>query len=94
MKKLFLILLVLSTIIYAKQVDIYGKVALKGSSPHSYLTIECHSTKKLYRIVNPKDFDLINKQGSKANIEATLLTKAKPYILATIKVTNYQPNTH
>lgn len=69
--------------------ELQGRVAMKGSARHSYLTIYDQKTHKSYKIQNQKDFDLIHKQNKSIKLEATLVKKASgPGFPATIEVTD------
>jgi len=89
MKKTAPILAALSLLSCANSADttIEGKIAIKGSMPHTYLVIEDKKTHKDYKIVNPKDFNLINRQNQVVKIKAQLVKKAiGPGFPAEIKV--------
>jgi len=89
MKKTTLIGVALSLLGCANSADtiIEGKIAVKGSMPHTYLVIEDKATHKDYRIVNPKDFNLINRQNKIVKIKAEVVKKAiGPGFPAEIKV--------
>jgi len=89
MKKTAPILAALSLLGCASSADttLEGKVAVKGSMPHTYLVIEDKATHKDYRIVNPKDFNLINMQNKIVKIKAEVVKKAiGPGFPAEIKV--------
>ena len=93
MKKLFILpLLIASLFGLTSKVDssnileISGKVAMYGNEPHTYLAIKS-SDNTLYKIQNPKEFNLFNMQNQNIKVKAVLLSKkAGPGFPATIKV--------
>ena len=56
--------------------EIEGRVAMKGSSPHSYLSIKDSKSSKSYKIQNQGKFDLMNKQNQTVKVEAILIKEA------------------
>jgi len=72
--KVFLIILGVS--IYINAIEIVGKIKVKGSSPHTYLVIEDINNSKNYKISNPQDFNLINRQNETLKIEGKVIKKA------------------
>jgi hypothetical protein len=55
---------------------IKGQVFLKGSEPHTYVTIEESRTHHIYKIINPKKFNLLHKQKKIITIKAKRTKKA------------------
>ena len=53
-------------------VELKGRIAMKGSTPNTYLVIEDEGTGKDYQITNPSAFGLSKKQNSIVNIKASL----------------------
>ena len=78
MKKMVLILSFLGFIGCAQDniMDIEGRVAMKGSSPHTYLTIKDTKSQKSYKIHNQAKFDLMTKQNQTIKIKAVLIKEA------------------
>ncbi len=75
--------IILASIIFAasscannKSLELYGKISMKGSTPHTYLAIEDKNTHKEYKISNPNKFDLSNKQNRFVKLKAKLIKKA------------------
>ncbi len=59
----------------SQNIELEGKIALKGSQPHTYLVLEDQKTLKDYKIANSSQFNLINKQNQIVKVEAKLLKK-------------------
>jgi uncharacterized protein YcfL len=78
MKKAFLILSIMAFIGCAKDnvIEIEGRVAMKGPSPHAYLSIKDIKSLKSYKIQNQAEFDLMNKQNQILKVKAVLLKEA------------------
>ena len=56
--------------------ELEGRVAVKGSSPHTYLSIKDNKSQKSYKIQNQTKFDLMKKQNQTVKIEAILIKEA------------------
>ncbi len=56
--------------------EIEGRVAVKGSSPHTYLSIKDSSSHKSYKIQNQTEFDLMTKQNQTVKVKAVLIKEA------------------
>ena len=92
MKKLFILPLLVASLFGLTQkvnsndiVEISGKVAVYGNEPHTFLAIK--SNNKLYKIKNPKDFNLFKMQNQTIKVKAVLIGKEiGPGLPATIKV--------
>jgi len=56
--------------------ELEGRVAVKGSSPHTYLSIKDSKSHKSYKIQNQEKFDLMKKQNQTVKIEAILIKEA------------------
>lgn len=56
--------------------ELQGRVAMKGSAPHSYLSIRDTQTHKSYKIENPKPFGLGDKQNHIVKLKAKVLKDA------------------
>jgi len=68
-------------------IDLEGRVATKGSAPHSYLSIQDKKTSKIYKISNAKELDLVKNQNQQIKLKAKLLKEAiGPGFPAVIKV--------
>jgi len=57
-------------------IELEGRVAVKGSSPHTYLSIKDSKSHKSYKIQNQEKFDLMKKQNQTVKIEAILIKEA------------------
>jgi len=53
-----------------------GRIAAKGSAPHSYLSIQDKKTSKTYKILNVKESGLSKKQNQQVKLKAKLLKEA------------------
>ncbi len=78
MKKIILGLSLIGLIGCAQDniMELEGRVAVKGSSPHTYLSIEDNKSHKSYKIQNQAKFDLMNKQNQTVKVKATLIKEA------------------
>jgi hypothetical protein len=80
MKKLFLVFTILGFIVIGCAQDnimeIEGRVAMKGSSPHTYLSIKDTKSQKSYKILNQAEFDLMRKQNQMIKVKAVLVKEA------------------
>ena len=56
--------------------ELEGRVAMKGSSPHTYLTIKDTKSQKSYKIQNQAKFDLMKKQNQMVKLRAVLIKQA------------------
>lgn len=56
--------------------EIEGRLAVKGSSVHTYLTIEDEQSHKYYQIQNRNSFDLDKRQNQTVKVKAKLIKKA------------------
>jgi hypothetical protein len=57
-------------------IELEGRVAMKGSSPHTYLSIKDGKSQKSYKISNQEKFDLMTKQNQTVKLKAVLLKEA------------------
>ncbi len=57
-------------------IEVEGRVAVKGSSPHTYLSIKDNKSHKSYKIQNNESFNLMNKQNQTVKVKATLIREA------------------
>ena len=78
MKKLLLGLSLIGLIGCAQDniMELEGRVAMKGSSPHTYLTIKDSESQKSYKIHNQAQFDLAKKQNQTVKLKALLIKEA------------------
>jgi len=79
MKKIILNILTLGVLMGCAQngdLDLEGRIAVKGSSIHSYLSIVDQKSHKNYKIQNPKRFNLDNRQKEIVKLKAKLVKKA------------------
>ena len=56
--------------------EIEGRVAVKGSSPHTYLSIKDSKSQQSYKIQNQAEFDLMRKQNQTVKVKAVLIKEA------------------
>jgi uncharacterized protein YcfL len=56
--------------------ELEGRVAVKGSERHTYLSIEDTKTQTSYKIHNQAKFDLMNKQNQTVKVKAVLIKEA------------------
>jgi len=56
--------------------ELEGRVAVKGSEPHTYLSIKDTKTQKSYKIHNQAKFDLMKKQNQTLKVKAVLIKEA------------------
>jgi hypothetical protein len=56
--------------------DITGRIAMKGSSVHTYLVLEDTQTKKSVKLVNYKAFHLDKRQNEILTLKVKLVKKA------------------
>lgn len=76
-----------------KSLELQGRVAIKGSAPHTYLTIFDRKTHKTYKIQNKEAFHLLHKQNQTVKLEAKLIKDAiGPGFPAIIEVTEVKEN--
>ena len=57
-------------------IELEGRVAVKGSSPHTYLSIKDSKSHTSYKIQNQEKFDLMKKQNQTIKVKATLIKEA------------------
>jgi len=71
--------------------ELEGRVAMKGSSPHTYLSIKDSKSQKSYKISNQAKFDLMTKQNQTVKLKAVLLKETiGPGFPAVIEVVEVQ----
>jgi hypothetical protein len=56
--------------------ELEGRVAVKGSSPHTYLSIKDSKSHISYKIQNQEKFDLMKKQNQTLKVKAVLIKEA------------------
>jgi len=56
--------------------ELEGRLAMKGSSSHSYMSIKDTKKNKSYKIKNAAYFDLIAKQGQSVKLKVKLVKEA------------------
>jgi hypothetical protein len=78
MKKIFILLSFIGIIGCAQDnlMELEGRVAMKGSSPHTYLSIKDSKSQKSYKIQNQAEFDLMKKQNQMVKVKAVLIKDA------------------
>ena len=69
-------LLGISACAQSNVMEVKGKIYVKGTEPHTYVAIEDINTHKVYKIVNPKEFDLLQKQKEILKLKAIHIKKA------------------
>jgi hypothetical protein len=78
MKKIIILLIFLGFIGCAQDnvMELEGRVAMKGSTPHTYLSIKDSKSQKSYKIQNQAEFDLMKKQNQTVKLKAVLIKEA------------------
>jgi len=78
MKKILIALSLIGFIGCAQDnvMELEGRVAVKGSSPHTYLSIKDSTSQKSYKIQNQTEFDLMKKQNQTLKVKAVLIKEA------------------
>ena len=78
MKKLIIALSLIGLIGCAQDniMELEGRVAMKGSCPHTYLSIKDTMSQKSYKIQNQDKFDLSQKQNQTVKVKAMLVKEA------------------
>ena len=79
MKKIFILLLGVLSFVACSEgdtADVTGRIAMKGSSVHTYLVIEDTKTHKALKINNYKAFDLAKRQNEIVTLNVKLVKKA------------------
>ncbi len=56
--------------------EVSGRLAMKGSSMHTYLVIEDTKTHKVLKINNKEAFDLMQRQNETVTLKVKLIKKA------------------
>ena len=90
MKKMIAGVLIMLSIIGCAnsiEIELEGKIAMKGSEPFTYLSIHDKRSRKSYKIENKESFDLLHKQKQIVKVKAELIKEAVgPGLPAIIKV--------
>ena len=74
-----------------KTIELEGRVAMKGSSPHTYLSIKDSKSHTSYKIQNLEKFDLMKKQNQTVKLKAIVIKEAiGPGFPAVIEVVEVQ----
>lgn len=78
MKKILIVLSLIGFIGCAQDntMELEGRVAVKGSSPHTYLSVKDSRSQKSYKIQNQAEFDLMKKQNQTLKLKAVLIKEA------------------
>ncbi len=78
MKKIVIGLSIMGVIGCAQDntMELEGRIAVKGSSIHTYLNIKDIKSNKSYRIQNQESFDLMQKQNQTVKVKVKLIKKA------------------
>lgn len=67
-----------------------GELLVKGSTPHSYLSIKDKTSHKTYKIKNKNSFDLIHMQKQNIKLKVEILKKSVgagfPAVVKVLKV--------
>ncbi len=77
MKRFFLLnllTLLLGACMSANGVQLEGKIKYIGATPHNFLALEDRDH-KIYKISNPEDFNIAQKQNHSVVIKAKILKK-------------------
>jgi len=94
MKKIFIGVSFIGVLMGCAQenmMELEGRVAVKGSEPHTYLSIKDIKTQKSYKIQNQAQFDLMNKQNQTLKVKAVLIKEAiGPGFPAVVEVVEVQ----
>ncbi|UPT78392.1 hypothetical protein MN086_04405 [Sulfurovum sp. XGS-02] len=94
MKKIFIVLSLIGLFVGCAQdnvMELEGRVAVKGSEPHTYLSIKDSKSQQSYKIQNQAKFDLEKKQNQTVKIKAVLIKEALgPGFPAVIEVVEAQ----
>ena len=94
MKKVFIGVSLIGVLMGCAQdnmMELEGRVAVKGSEPHTYLSIKDAKTQKSYKIQNQTEFDLMNKQNQTLKVKAVLIKEAiGPGFPAVVEVVEVQ----
>ncbi len=93
MKKLIMILTFLgfTGCAHDNVMELEGRVAMKGSSPHTYVSIKDTKTQTSYKIQNQAKFDLMKKQNQTIKVKAVLIKESiGPGFPAVIEVVEVQ----
>jgi len=71
----------------SNEIELEGKIAMKGAEPFSYLSIRDKQSRKSYKIQNQESFDLMHKQKQVVKVKAEIVKEAVgPGFPAVIKV--------
>ena len=62
--------------VQSNTMEIEGRLAVKGSSPHTYLSIKDAKNNISYKIQNQEKFDLMKKQNQTVKVKAVLIREA------------------
>ncbi|GIT99903.1 hypothetical protein TSL6_04100 [Sulfurovum sp. TSL6] len=94
MKKMFIGLSLIGLFVGCAQdnvMELEGRVAVKGSEPHTYLSIKDTKTQTSYKIHNQAKFDLTKKQNKMVKVKAVVVKEAiGPGFPAVIEVVEVQ----
>jgi len=94
MKKIFIGVSLIGILMGCAQenmMELEGKIAVKGSEPHTYLSIQDTKTQKSYKIQNQAKFDLMNKQNQTLKVKAVLIKESiGPGFPAVVEVVEVQ----
>lgn len=79
MKKILIGLSLIGLLVGCAQdnvMELEGRVAMKGSAPHTYLSIKDAKTQTSYKIENQAKFDLAKKQNQTVKLKAVIVKEA------------------
>ncbi len=79
MKKIFMGVSLIGLFVGCAQdnmMELEGRVAMKGSEPHTYLSIKDSKSQKSYKIQNQAKFDLMKRQNQTLKVKAVLIKEA------------------
>ncbi len=75
----------------SKEIELEGKIAMKGSEPFAYLAIKDSKSRQSYKIQNKESFDLMHKQKQIVKVKAEVVKEAAgPGFPAVIKIVELQ----
>jgi uncharacterized protein YcfL len=71
----------------SNEIELEGKIVMKGAEPFSYLSIKDKKSSKSYKIQNKESFDLMHKQKQVIKVKAQIIKEAVgPGFPAEIKI--------
>lgn len=75
----------------SKILQLEGRISIKGSANHTYMSIRDKKTNKSYKIINKEYFKLLDKQNQIIKVKAKLIKESIapgfPAVVEVMKVT-------